>query len=70
MSLDFKPDFGVAFRQETFRDDYTYRNSPMGILRFPFPFDRDDYMYAVNMEPHVPGRTGSIFEYPFDVDEH
>ena len=70
MSLDFKPDFGVAFRRETFRDTFTYRNSPKGILRFPFPFDRDDYMYAVNMEPHVSGRKGSIFEHPFDVDEH
>ena len=27
-------------------------------------------MYSVNMEPHVPGRPGSVFEHAFDVDEH
>ena len=27
-------------------------------------------MYSVNMEPHVPGRKGSVFEHAFDVDEH
>ena len=71
MSLDFKPGaFNDFFRDETFRDDFTYRNSPEGIRRFPFPFDRDDYMYSVNMEPHVPGRKGSVFEHEFDVDEH
>ena len=71
MSLDFKPGaFNDFFREETFRDDFTYRNSPQNIRRFPFPFDRDDYMYSVNMEPHVPGRKGSVFEHEFDVDEH
>ena len=71
MSLDFKPGaFHDFFRTETFRDDFTYRNSPEGIRRFPFPFDRDDYMYSVNMEPHTPGRKGSVFEHAFDVDEH
>jgi dimethylamine monooxygenase subunit A len=71
MSLDFKfapDDFGGFFRDETFRGDFTYRNS--NPLRFPFPFDRDDYMYSVNMEPHVPGRKGTAFEHTFDVDEH
>ena len=62
MSLDFK--------QETFRDDFTFRNSPAAIARFPFPFAEDSYMYSVNMEPHVPGRPGSVFEKTFDVDEH
>jgi hypothetical protein len=61
---------GLDFRDETFRDDFTFRNSPAAIRRFPFPFDRDDYMYAVNIEPHVPGRPGSVFEHAFDVDEH
>jgi hypothetical protein len=61
---------GLEFRDETFRDDFTFRNSPAAIRRFPFPFDRDDYMYAVNIEPHVPGRPGSVFEHAFDVDEH
>ncbi|MEH7829154.1 heme-dependent oxidative N-demethylase family protein [Gemmobacter denitrificans] len=67
MSLDFKDDF---FNDETFYGDFTFRNSPRAIRRFPFPFDRDDYMYSVNMEPHVPGRPGSVFEHTFDVDEH
>ncbi|MGA1209843.1 MAG: heme-dependent oxidative N-demethylase family protein, partial [Gemmobacter sp.] len=71
MSLDFKPgEFSDFFRDETFRGDFTYRNSPHLIRRFPFPFDRDDYMYAVNMEPHVPGRKGTAFEHILDVDEH
>ena len=71
MSIVFKPgDFNDYFHSETFRDDFTYRNSPDGIRRFPFPFDRDDYMYSVNMEPHVSGRKGSVFEHTFDVDEH
>ena len=71
MSLDFKPgEFSDFFRDETFRGDFTYRNSPHLIRRFPFPFDRDDYMYSVNMEPHVPGRKGTAFEHILDVDEH
>ena len=71
MTLEIKPGaFRDYFRDESFRDDYTYRNSPAGIRRFPFPFDRDDYMYAVNLEPHVAGRKGSVFEHAFDVDEH
>lgn len=61
---------GFEFNNETFRNDFTFRNSPRAIQRFPFPFDRDDYMYSVNMEPHVPGRPGSVFEHAFDVDEH
>ena len=61
---------GFEFNTETFRDDFTFRNSPRAIKRFPFPFDRDDYMYSVNMEPHTPGRPGSVFEHAFDVDEH
>ena len=58
------------FANETFRDDFTFRNSPAAIRRFPFPFPEDDYMYSVNIEPHVPGRKGSVFEHMFDVDEH
>ncbi len=61
---------GLEFNTETFRNDFTFKNSPRAIRRFPFPFDRDDYMYSVNMEPHVPGRPGSVFEHTFDVDEH
>src|SRR5262249_15393839 len=60
----------IAFKQETFRNDFTFRNSPTAIRRFPFPFAEDSYMYAVNIEPHVPGKKGSVFEHPIDVDEH
>ncbi|MBI1217995.1 MAG: DUF3445 domain-containing protein [Rhodobacteraceae bacterium] len=61
---------GLTFNTETFRGDFTFHNSPAAIRRFPFPFDRDDYMYSVNMEPHVPGPKGTVFEHNFDVDEH
>jgi hypothetical protein len=61
---------GIEFKTETFRDDFTFSNSPAAIRRFPFPFDRDAYMYAVNIEPHVPGPAGSVTEHPIDVDEH
>ncbi|ODN71655.1 heme-dependent oxidative N-demethylase family protein [Methylobrevis pamukkalensis] len=60
----------ITFRTETFRDDFTFRNSPAGIRRFPFPFHEDGYMYSVNIEPHRPGAPGSVFEHGFDVDEH
>lgn len=60
----------IAFREESFRDDFTYRNSPEAVRRFPFPFDQDGYMYSVNMEPHVLGRKGSVYESLIDVDEH
>ena len=58
------------FNDETFRGDFTFRNSPVAIARFPFPFPDDSYMYSVNMEPHVPGPKGGVFEHMFDVDEH
>lgn len=60
----------IRFKQETFRDDFTFSNSPEAIRRFPFPFDRDAYMYAVNIEEHVPGPVQSATEFPIDVDEH
>lgn len=59
-----------AFTDGTFRDDYSFRNSAHGIRRFPFPFAEDRYMYAVNVEPHGTGPVGSVFEHPFDIDEH
>jgi dimethylamine monooxygenase subunit A len=46
MSVAFKPN-------ETFRDDFSFRNSPVAIRRFPFPFHEDYYMYSVNIEPHA-----------------
>ncbi len=55
---------------ETFRGDFRYANSDAAILRFPFPFPEDDYMYSVNIEPHVRGRPGGVFQSVFDVDEH
>jgi hypothetical protein len=61
---------GLAFKKETFRDDYTYRNSPEAIKRFPFPFGEDQYMYSVNIEPHGKGKTGTVTANTFDVDEH
>ena len=60
----------IKFNQETFRGDFTARNSPAAIRRFPFPFNEDSYMYSVNMEPHVKGAAGSAFESLIDVDEH
>lgn len=68
--LDLKPNFGSFFKDETFEGDFTFANSPQFIRRFPFPFDRDEYMYSVNIEPHVKGRKGSVHEHAFDVDEH
>jgi len=55
---------------ETFRDDFTYSNSPEAIRRFPFPFHEDKYMYSVNIEPHTTGSPGSVFAPAFDIDEH
>jgi hypothetical protein len=63
MSVVFKPD-------ETFRDDFTYRNSAAAIRRFPLPFPEDRYMYSVNIEAHTAGLVGSHVEFAFDVDEH
>lgn len=60
----------IQFKDETFHDDYTFRNSPWAIQRFPFPFHEDSYMYSVNLEPHLSLRPGSVFENTFDVDEH
>jgi dimethylamine monooxygenase subunit A len=61
---------GIQFQKHTFRDDFTFRNSPAAIRRFPFPLDRDGYMYAVNIEPHVIGPQGTVYENLIDVDEH
>jgi len=60
----------LTFKDETFRDDFTFSNSPAAIRRFPFPFVEDKYMYSVNIEPHTPGPKGSVYEFPFDIDEH
>ncbi|EUC15397.1 heme-dependent oxidative N-demethylase family protein [Paraburkholderia hospita] len=63
MAIDFKTD-------ETFRDTFTFRNSDEAILRFPFPFPEDKYMYSVNIEPHVKDGNSPVFRSTFDIDEH
>lgn len=63
MSITFKPD-------ETFRGDFSFRNSPQAIGRFPFPFTSEVFQYSVNIEPHTAGPPGSCFEFPIDIDEH
>jgi hypothetical protein len=61
---------GIVFKDHTFHNDFTFRNSPEAIRRFPFPFHEDSYMYSVNLEPHKSYRPGSVLERTFDVDEH
>lgn len=63
MSISFKPD-------ESFRESFRYSNSDRAILRFPFPFTEDRYMYSVNLEPHVRSGPTGAFQAAFDVDEH
>ncbi len=63
MTIAFKP-------AETFRKDFAYSNSESGVLRFPFPFAEDSYMYSLNIEPHVPSGSSPVFLNAFDVDEH
>jgi len=60
----------IQFKDETFRNDYTFSNSQWAINRFPFPFHKDSFMYSVNMEQHSGGPEGSVYEKRFDVDEH
>ncbi len=55
---------------ESVREPFSYFNTPAAIARFPFPFDRDEYRYSVNIEPHLPGPAGSAYEHPLEVDEH
>lgn len=59
-----------TFKDGTYRDDFSFKNSPESVLRAPFPFDKDEYMYAVNMELHKDGRKGTAYEQPIDMDEH
>jgi dimethylamine monooxygenase subunit A len=60
----------AVFKLATFRDDFSFSNSPAAIRRFPLPFAQDQYMYSVNIEPHTPGPRDSVLEFAFDVDEH
>jgi dimethylamine monooxygenase subunit A len=59
---------GIGSR--AYRETFTFRNSPAAVARFPFPFQQDHYAYSVNIERHAPGPAGSVYEYPFDIDEH
>ena len=62
---------GLVFKtDETFRDDFVFSKTQEGIRHFPFPFHEDNYMYAVNIEPHTKGPVGSATEFAIDVDEH
>jgi hypothetical protein len=56
--------------KETFRADFSFRNSEAAILRFPFPFPEDAYMYQVNIEPHLRGGPSAAYDAIFDLDEH
>ncbi len=60
----------AAFKRESFRDDFSFRNSPDAVRRFPFPFAEDRYLYSVNIEPHTAGAPDSAYEFAFDIDEH
>ncbi|MBD8577128.1 DUF3445 domain-containing protein [Pseudomonas syringae] len=61
----------LAFKTpQTYCDDFSFRNSPQAIARFPFPFPEDQYMYSVNIEPALSHYPGSIYEHRFDIDEH
>jgi hypothetical protein len=61
----------IPFRTDgSFRDDYRFSNCDETVLRFPFPFAEDRYMYAVNLEPHRPEGAGPAFGHAFDIDEH
>jgi hypothetical protein len=55
---------------QSFRDDFSYTNSPVAVRRFPFPFPQEQYRYSVNIEPHKGGAPGSVYEHWFDIDEH
>jgi hypothetical protein len=63
MNISLKP-------AETFRGDFSVKNSDVAILRFPFPCPEDAYMYAVNIEPHVRGGPTAAYDAVFDIDEH
>lgn len=55
---------------QTYRDTFSFRNSPTAIRRFPFPFTEDSYLYSVNIEPATSRNPGSIYQHAFDIDEH
>ena len=61
----------IPFREHgSYRDDYRFTNTDDTVLRFPFPFPEDRYMYSVNIEPHRRGGPTPAFANSFDIDEH
>lgn len=56
--------------QDSYRPPFRVENSEETILRFPFPFPEDTYMYSMNIEPHVRGGAIEAMSHVFDVDEH
>lgn len=61
----------IPFRTAgSYRVPYNLENTTATVLRFPFPFPEDRYMYSMNVEPHV--REGEVdsLRRTFDVDEH
>ena len=56
--------------KDSYRPPYGVTNSPETILRFPFPFPEDSYMYSMNVEPHVRGGPVVAMQNTFDIDEH
>lgn len=67
----------ATFLPATFKADesysadgsYAFSNSPEAVRRLPFPFPDDEYMYSMNLEPHLPAGTGAL-RAAFDIDEH
>lgn len=49
--------------------EFDYVNSRESVRRSPFPFPDDEYMYSMNLEPHVPTGEGAL-RAEFDIDEH
>jgi len=56
--------------EDVFRNAYKFRNSDAAILRFPFPFAADKFMYSVNLQPHTRKPAIPVFAAMFDIDEH
>lgn len=61
---------GQTHVRDSYRPPFHIENSEETILRFPFPFPEDSYMYSMNVEPHVRGGPVDAMSHTFDVDEH
>lgn len=61
---------GQMHVRDSYRPPFHVENSEETILRFPFPFPEDTYMYSMNVEPHVRGGPVEAMSHTFDVDEH